>query len=99
MLDKAVKDDKDKLDLTLIPWESLQSVAKVFRYGAQKYEVDNWRLLEPDRLKKAFLRHMLEWLCGYEKDSESELTHLSHMTANLLMLQYFDCQKDKGKKR
>lgn len=74
--------------------EPLIEVAKVWAFGADKYEKHNWAYVDNaiDRYSNALIRHMLE---GDGTDQESELLHASHVAWNALARLYFIIQKNK----
>lgn len=63
---------------------ALASVNAVLDYGAQKYEPEGWRKVEPERYDKAARRHRKDRDYGETHDKESGLLHLSHEVCNLL---------------
>lgn len=84
---KGVKFDKNKLRWTLIPWDAMTDVVRVFMYGAHKYGDRNWELgMDRDRLVDAVLRHLTRYMCGEKEDNETGISHLAHAIASLLML-------------
>ena len=83
---KGLKDDKNKLNITLIDIEFILEILKVFEYGKQKYELNNWIYLEPERLYNAMFRHFVKLGLGEYNDKESGLPHISHIAANCAML-------------
>lgn len=88
-LDKPVKHDSKKNRLELLPVEPLEDAAKVFTFGAEKY--DDWNYMNGEgisatRLYAACLRHLFAWFRGEDKDSESNLPHLAHALCCILML-------------
>lgn len=76
--------------------EPMIEIAKVWAFGADKYEKHNWAYVDNaiDRYSNALLRHMLE---GETKDDESELLHASHVAWNAIVRLYFIIQKQKEK--
>jgi len=84
----GIKFDKDKLDYTLVPWESMEDVVKVLEHGAKKYARENWKLVSPERYKKAAARHMVAWLGGEDADPESGLPHTAHAICCMLFYQH-----------
>ncbi len=83
----AGKDKRGKNSLTIIPFEPLLKVSKVFQYGAKKYGLNNWRKghLQLDLLDSC-LRHIYSYSCGYDDDGESGESHLAHAAANLFII-------------
>ena len=87
---KALKFDKGKPDLSLIPYEALEELAKVLMYGEKKYGRWNWKKkLNYSRLTSAALRHIHKFNSGIDRDDESGELHLSHAACNLFFLIYF----------
>lgn len=92
----AVKFDGDKPRWDLLPLDALDTVAKVFTYGATKYTEHNWlNNMRYGRFVAAAFRHLRDYWLGEDLDKESGLPHLAHATANLLML-LASIQRGKG---
>ena len=76
-----------KPDLTLLPWSSVEEVARAFASkNGREYEPDDWR----DRKTRrdhiaAALRHISAEMQGQEHDIDTTLRHLAHAAARLLM--------------
>jgi len=83
---EGIKYDENKLNITLIDIEFILGTLKVFEYGKQKYELNNWIYLEPERLYNAMFRHFVKLGLGEYNDKESGLPHLLHIAANCAML-------------
>lgn len=66
----------------------LIEVAKVWAFGADKYEKHNWAFVDNaiDRYSNALVRHLLE---GDKADDESKLLHASHVAWNALARLHF----------
>jgi len=85
--EKGVKLDSGKSRMDLIPAEALPELGTVMGFGANKYGDHNWRKgIAYSRLIAAAYRHLNAFHQGEDKDQESTLHHLSHATANLMML-------------
>lgn len=83
----AIKDNKSKSRVDLIPWLPLKLVGDVLAYGAQKYKPNNWRLGLPWGDTFASLqRHLWAWHNGEDLDPETGLSHLAHAGCQLLFL-------------
>lgn len=83
----AKKADKQKPDLSMVPYEFVAATARAFGYGKMKYGRNNWRKgLELSTLARATVGHVLKWCDGEEHDDESNLCHLDHAAASLAML-------------
>ena len=84
---KAIKYDVNKPQWSILPFEALEEVVKVFMYGAKKYNKNNFRQgFEASRLVDASLRHIISWNKGIDNDPETNISHLAHATCCLLML-------------
>jgi len=84
------KHDHDKVDLSMLPTEVLESVSRVLMFGADKYGRDNWKPgMKWMRLYSASLRHLFAWQRGEDEDPESDLNHLDHAICSLLFLRYY----------
>jgi hypothetical protein len=85
----AVKADKGKLRLDLIPPEALAGAAAAFGYGAEKYKAWSWRgngAAQWSRVYASIQRHLTAWYAGQDDDPESGQHHLHHALAQLMML-------------
>jgi len=88
---EAVKNDKDKPRMYLLPPKALLGIAKIFTYGAKppKYSEHNYKLgkgLDWDRMYSACLRHLNAWNDGEDIDRESGKPHLWHAGCCIMML-------------
>lgn len=87
----ATKHDADKPDMDLILPEFEMGLATVLTFGAKKYGRLNYQKgMNKDRLLSAIMRHLNEYRSGQITDSESGLSHLYHMTASLMFLDFYD---------
>lgn len=82
----GMKFDGDKLDYTLLPWDSIEDIVKVLEFGARKYARDNWKNVEAERYVKAAFRHLIAYQQGETVDQESGLPHLAHLGCCVLFL-------------
>lgn len=83
---ETLKFDEGKPCMSDIPQKSLMSVAKVFNYGAKKYEKFNYSHgTDWLRYYDAAQRHMNSWMIGEDID-ESSHNHIDHAIASLMML-------------
>lgn len=76
----------------------LTELARVWEFGANKYEKSNWKKLDNpiDRYTNALLRHLVaEEDCMY--DDESRLLHATHIAFNSLARLYFILLNEKEK--
>lgn len=96
---QATKHDQGKPRFSLIPARALREVAKVFTYGAEKYDVGNWHNGEGfdwSRLMDASDRHGSDFRLGQNLDEESDLHHLAHrICCDMMLLEH--CLTNHGK--
>ena len=87
----GVKEDKGKLQMSIVPPEIITAIAEVRRYGLTKYaDPENWQRLDPQMLHEALLRHCVAlWTDWTAKDPESGLPHLWHLATNAAFLCWF----------
>lgn len=86
---KGAKDDstKPRLDLVLGDFKkAIWDVGLVGTFGAKKYTDRGWKEVNNgiERYLSAMLRHYFKFKNGEKLDSESGLSHLSHMAWNAL---------------
>lgn len=75
---------------SLLPWDALAEVAKVYNYGAQKYSPHNWEKGYPWSLSlDALYRHVAAFTTREDLDPESGLPHLAHAAFHILALLWF----------
>jgi len=87
----GAKVDGGKVDLTLVPPEVAEAMARVQDYGAKKYTRDGWRSV-PDAARRyyaALKRHLAAFEKGEDVDPETGLHHLDHALCNLGFLAWF----------
>lgn len=68
---------------------ALLGVGTCIEFGTRKYpKPDNWKLVEGafERYQDSMMRHYLKFLSGEERDSETNILHLCHMTWNALAI-------------
>jgi hypothetical protein len=80
--------------LGLIPFEALDELARVYGFGAQKYDLHNYLKGYKWNLSlDAMLRHISQFQQGASVDPESGLHHLAHAAWHCLALIMFDRHK------
>lgn len=82
----ALKFDGEKPRTDLVPWDVVLEAAKVFTYGAAKYDDRNYFGLSQSRLYGAVQRHLIAWYTGEDTDPETGESHLSHALCGVMML-------------
>lgn len=87
----GAKEDKGKLQMSIVPPEIITAIAEVRRYGLTKYaDPENWQRLNPSMLHEALLRHCVAlWTDWTATDPESGLPHLWHLATNAAFLCWF----------
>ena len=85
-MSEGKKFDSNKPRMDLLPPKAILETAKVLSFGAQKYDPENWRLLDnlQSRYTAGALRHIFAHMDGEELDSETNLSHLAHAMCCLL---------------
>lgn len=84
--DGDAKADHGKIRYDLVPVNAEEGIARVFTYGAQKYDDYNWLKSEhPERYYAAARRHMAAMRRGEWLDRESDLPHVDHALVSLIM--------------
>jgi len=86
---EAVKSDKDKTRMDLLPPKALEGIAKIFTFGAKKYNDYNYKNgegLDWSRPYAAMIRHLNAWNDGEDKDPETGQSHLYHAGCCIMML-------------
>lgn len=83
---KGAKDEA----YSMIPWEQMREVARVYLMGAKKYSRDNWRKGYDWSLSfDSLIRHAEAFWSGENLDPESGLPHPAHVVFHCLTLMYF----------
>lgn len=91
---KGVKFDKDKPPLHLLPFDSLEAIAKVLAVGAEKYGDRNWeRGMHWHRCFRAATGHLWDWWMKRGPDPETGLSHLAHAGCCILFLIAYEIRK------
>ena len=94
-LKEGVKYDQEKIDWTLLPFDTLKQVVEVLELGAKKYAPDNWKkVLPPERYIKAAFRHLIDYQYTSKIDDESGKSHLAHAVCCLLFKMWHDDNED-----
>jgi len=86
---EAIKNDKDKTRMDLLPPKALEGIAKIFTFGAKKYNDYNYKNgdgLDWDRPYAAMIRHLNAWNDGEDLDPETGQSHLYHAGCCIMML-------------
>lgn len=85
LMTKGKKFDSEKAPMDLLPYESLEEIAKVLAAGEKKYGTANWTGgIEMRRLISASMRHLGQFNSGEDFDEETGTLHLANSACNLL---------------
>jgi len=80
---KGVKPER----MSLIPYEALAAIARVYAHGENKYAANNWRKGYAWSWSiDALLRHVGQFQAGEDLDPESGEPHLGHAAFHVLAL-------------
>lgn len=91
-LTEGTKYDGGKIRWDLLPFSALEEIAKVYTFGANKYEDWNWHKgIKYSRCVAAMWRHFKAWWWDLETlDPESKCHHLASVGFYVLVLLEFD---------
>lgn len=85
----GIKGSKQE-NFSLLPWEQLAEVARVYEFGANKYDPHNWRRgYDWDLSFASLLRHAAAWWEGEYDDPESGYDHMASVVFHALSLMFF----------
>jgi hypothetical protein len=85
----AKKNDSGKPQLSLIPREALDQMARGFEHGAAKYGRNNFKKGHKwSRCLDAAMRHITAFAHGEDLDPDSGNNHIAHALCSLAMLAY-----------
>lgn len=87
-MNEALKSDEGKPMWQLMPFRSLNEIAKILTFGCKKYGAHNWEkgdMAFTERLIGASYRHLQKYMTGEIIDPETNINHLAHSACNLLM--------------
>lgn len=83
----GVKHDSQKPPMDLLPYDSLEEIAKVLGFGKDKYGAYNWKEgISYSRLIAAAMRHLGQFNNGVDLDEEAKTLHTANAACNLLFL-------------
>lgn len=86
----GVKNDTGKAPLHFMVPDAIAGVCRVFAFGAEKYEPENWKEgIAYTRVWAAAMRHLFLWFFRQECDDESGLSHLDHASCDIQILQAY----------
>jgi hypothetical protein len=81
------RDNQGKVRVDLLPPFALEQMAKVFTFGATKYEPHNWKKgMAWSKVLASLKRHLLAFESGEDYDKETGLLHSAHIMANASFL-------------
>jgi Domain of unknown function (DUF5664) len=91
-MSEGFKLDSGKLRFSLIPWDAVRAIGKVFQWAcssakAVPYPERNWEQgMDWNRPFDALIRHLTDWWDRDPHDPESGFSHLWHAGCCLFML-------------
>ena len=93
MGNQEAKFDSGKPQLTLVPTQIIEDIARIREYGVKKYkDPENWKRVEINRYRDAMFRHWLAYVNDpHGIDEESGMPHLWHVACNCAFL----CEMEK----
>lgn len=84
---RGKKFDSAKAPMDLLPYESLEEVARVMQAGEAKYGTANWTNgIQTRRLISAAMRHIGQFNSGEDVDPETNTLHVANAACNLLFI-------------
>lgn len=87
--ERALRYNQGKLPFDELDPVFLEEMFKVLQFGQKKYGRMNWMKGAPaTQYFGCMMRHLLQWYKGEEQDSESGISHLSHVACNIMMCMY-----------
>lgn len=87
--DLATRHNEGKLKWSLVDFKSLEPMVRVLEFGAEKYEVDNWKKgLKVTEIIDSCYRHLADLRDGLIVDNDSGLPIVGHLQSNLMFLQW-----------
>lgn len=89
---KALRYNKDKAPMHLVPTDAIRGMAAVLKIGMEKYAERNWEKGAYYSVPYASLmRHLMSFWEGENLDSESGRPHLEHVLTNAaFLLRYYN---------
>lgn len=93
----GLKSDTGKVQWSLLPYDSIDELAKVFTAGATKYAARNWENgLKYSRVFDAMMRHASRWWQGQTLNHDDFGLHeLAHVMWNACVLLHYELNADK----
>lgn len=92
-VDTGLRYNSGKPRMELIEAGFMEEVAKILTFGAEKYEIDNWKKFDNQKRFQtigSLMRHLEAYRKGEKTDPESNCSHLCHIVANAMFLWWFD---------
>jgi hypothetical protein len=85
------KQTKLDYDFTLIDSKAIFKLAEILKYGADKYEIDNWKLIPAREHLNHALTHAFAYLDGDDQDE-----HAAHFFCRAMMFLAKLLEENKG---
>ncbi len=85
----AYRENKGKLEWSIIDFKSLEPLVKVMMWGRDKYGRDNWKKgFNKEELLDSLMRHVIALQSGELDDPEHGLSHVAGVLFNAMAFQY-----------
>ncbi len=90
-MEQADRFNEGKPKWSLVDFKSLEVMVRVLEFGSAKYGKFNWqRGLDKKEICESLLRHVFSYLSGELIDPESGISHVGHIQANAMFLEYME---------
>lgn len=90
VLAERKNDGKTKMSFVLELDKALDGICRVMTFGATKYGRGNWKKGRPvTDTVDSLMRHLVAYMNGEDRDSESGELHVDHISTNALFLATF----------
>lgn len=90
----GLRKDEGKQRTDLLPTDSLLELGKLYEMGSKKYADRNWERGMPwSKVYGPLTRHLFKWWCGEDRDSESGLSHMTHVAWNAIALMTYELRQ------
>lgn len=72
----------------------LEQMSKILDFGDKKYGKMNWKTYEDiNEIVSALDRHKMAWELGETEDSQTGMSHMSHVACNAMFLLWYEINK------
>lgn len=83
----ALRYNQGKPRMSLIDLNALEDCARVLEFGANKYDINNWKKgFDVNTILDSMMRHIAALQRGEMNDPETGISHIGHIQANAMFL-------------